>query len=222
MRFRRKGRKRPRANGMKGDWIFLMNNLCSDIIPNTDPCSALVVANTDQRFLIDSTDIDDKQDALTICRIVGEFCPLVNVVWDDSATGTVPRGFRASWHMGIYTSSVNHTSGDISQLDPANQVDLDSDRWLFLRTWLVTDLGPVGETSGGVGATPMRTFWWTPQDYAENMNTHLDIRVKRRLVEGDSLVMVNRLVSEPRHGTDIVPDHFEASYRASLRGYVKF
>lgn len=162
---------------MKGDWVVEAFNLCPEITPVTDACTAISLTSLLSFAFVDDTDVQDKQDHLTVVRQVGE---IHHSVIGQTTTGSVlePNVVTVRIDEGIYLTTADIGSGTVQVLDPRDGAAFESDQWMWRRTRRFFLLG--------TGATWFS--WASPQDYAENANSHLDIRVKRKVGLGQELI----------------------------------
>lgn len=216
MRIRRhlrgKTRRGPRP-GMKGDWLVLAIDQCGQEVHITNSCTGTgpQVEATQSFTLIDSADLTAKQDGLTVVRIVGEIVTFGYNTWITSDNLTVG---AIIMNEGIYTSTTDGTGLDV-RLDPGSPADGELDQWLWRRRFAIGM-----DTIGGVA----KEQWGSNQDYAEGMNAHLDIRVKRKLKQGTSLIYTSTAIWSPWLHSQDMPQENQMFYRQffNLRGYVKF
>lgn len=184
MRFRRRAPKRRTARRMHGDWVVGIDHNCGLPIPSDQPCTGggtdpgTFLNDTLDFSLIDTSDIQDKEDALTVVRVVGDlpmFASIRGVLADNSfllRTITVREG--------IYVSTVD-PNGVAIDMDPRTAGDMESDCWLYLRT-RTFKFAAVGVTGSHV------CMWQSGADYSQQQNDHLDLRVKRKLKRGQELI----------------------------------
>lgn len=216
MKFRRRRRlhrSRPHTAG-KGDWVVGLNSECPiDVIvtaceePTQDP--PLLFA------LVDSTDIADKQDKLTVVRTVGEIP--ATCFWQISNGGTGPVNFHSvvSLHEGIYVSTVDPL-GNVLGMDPALSADLESDSWMWLRKRILVFSGKVGGGDTIAAAAQMT-------EGSDPMGPHIDLRVKRKLEQGFELVYsAHATVSTQSFGVGALAILPQVRIYPSIRLYCRF
>lgn len=205
-RRRRHGPRIRRRPGMKGDWVVAAFARCGIPITAFPDCEAVPVTTDLVDFaLIDDTDVAAKEDSLTVCRVVGEIHPMIFATWEIAT----PAALEVTFYEGIYKTTVGDTTAVI--LDPRNDVDIGSDSWLWLRRRTATFFT--------IGAGP-KLEWWSPADYAEGMNDHIDLRVKRKINFGEELIYVCGTTKHVFAGD--LPFSLLGQLQFTLRAYVKF
>lgn len=222
MRFRRRlrGPRRARRPGMKGDWIVLAHTACpfdANIAISCDSSSPNDALNT--IALVDSNDIHDKQDHLTIVRMVGELNPTLILRYEIAAPGPNPLQGVLRCDEGIYVAGAddNSTGGE---LNPYVETDWSQDKWLWLRTQLFFPTIPTA-TDGFQTFVAVAGFGAS----LPASQPGFDVRVKRKLEFGDNLnyswtwTATPNLLGSFATGTSLVQNSI---MNASLRGYVKF
>lgn len=211
MKFRRKTRPRARRRpGMKGDWVIGAESNC--LIPldvSSDCQDTPTTALSTFLSLIDSQDLLDKEDAMTVVRIVGDVPVSFRI---STPEGSNPPLVLMTMREGIYVAGADGALpvADVIANNPALTEDLELDSWMWLRTRSFHLQGPLG---GGVA-------WQSPQDYAQLMNTHLDLRVKRKLKRGQELVYVVYCFHETLVASGSMS--LFGGFAPHLRCYVKF
>lgn len=222
MRFRHRARRHSirRRPGMKGDWVNLAKTECPFTGTNAQACdtapASLIAA---QLALIDSSDLHDKQDKLTIVRMVGAVNPVLIMEYNVSTPFSPPRKGIVQCVEGIYVTSADDNSAGGEQ-NPFIDTDFEMDTWLWLRS---TSFGiVVGGAADGfddfvlVGGSGTMT----PPSAAQ-----FDVRVKRKLEFGQNLLYACQWVAEDvlltglPTGTTLTQT---SRIVAALRGYVKF
>jgi len=211
-------RRHVRRPGMKGDWVLLAVDHCGDPLNTEDACDAPAAVHVNSVLLIDANDLGAKQDSLTIMRIVGQIETRVQLTFSVAgltAAGSGLVGFTIC--EGIYLTSIDDT-GAIVQLDPAASIDMESDHWMWRRVNNISFAinSPAGPASGTAA-----------QNVGDDRESRsIDIRVKRKLVQGDVIVYSAHCVrADSTLSTGGFGD-FALSRKADqffdLRGYVKF
>lgn len=227
MRFRHRLRRRrgiSRRPGMKGDWVTLLKTECPFSGQNPNPCDTAPESLLEDTIsLIDDQDVQEKQDSLTIVRMVGALNPVLFASYEVTAPLSSPVGGIIACHEGIYKSADGGLTDTI--LNPYNPGDFERDNWLWLRE-TAFNLVIGGDTggfdnfvlAGGAGTTSPPS---SPQ---------FDVRVKRRLSFGENLLycwcwtVQLTLVPAAQGGslpTSVLPT-FANKLTGALRGYVKF
>lgn len=202
---------------MHGDWVVGVDSPCMLPIVINDDCQADPFTSPTTDFsLIDTTDITDKEDALTVVRVVGDM-PMLSWLADTGSPG---------FHMivvtvreGIYVSTVD-PNGVAIDMDPRLPADMESDCWLYLRS-RVFKFGWIGGTDGA-GGTTKTMLWQSGGDYATQQNDHLDLRVKRKLKRGQELIYTVGAYFEELLGSGIDETFPKAALQPHLRCYVKY
>jgi len=214
MKFRRKFRgKHTRRPGMKGDWVVLAHTLCPVVGPGIPQCTELPVPSSSdliEAAFINANDLIEKEDALTIVRMVGEIHYGLSAQFDGLIT-TSPSQHAVTWDEGIYLQTTDASGVGIS-LDPRLSTDAELDTWLWRRRNIA-----VFDAVGGA----VKEQWWTNQDYASGMNAHLDIRVKRKMVRGTQLVYTAGCAQSIVFGIPSLVT-ITSWMNFNMRGYVKF
>lgn len=217
MRFRRRRPRRVKARGMHGDWVVGVDHNCMLPIVSVMKCSDTAAPNDTTDFsLLDTQDVEDKEDALTVVRIVGDV-PIVSRLKFSSE----PPGINMVVHTireGIYLSTVD-PNGVAVDMDPRLPGDMESDCWLWLRTrsFKFAYVGPATSPPPGI-------FWQAASDYNVGQNDHLDIRVKRKLKRGQELIYTVGAFHEVTEGSAVINTDFDlmGMLQPHLRCYVKY
>lgn len=168
-RVRRRRGSRRLAKGKK-DWV---------VGPwTTDRDQPLGQTGTQFYTLIDGAELEEKDDRLTVLRIVGD-------VWTvpvRTATGLADGGGKY-WY-GIKVFETDNT-GALLPVFPLDGVDADAN-WMFLRVGF-TSWEP--NTDGG-GVTRCR-YTESHHGYANSgwAGAHIDVQVKRRLQDNEVLIL---------------------------------
>lgn len=214
MRFKHRLRgKHARKPGMKGDWLVLAHSGCPVLGPTPQDCQDEADINdVFEIAFLNSADLIEKEDSMTIVRQVGEIQHFMFTLFEE---GSVPSNtlvdFLFTIDEGIYLSTVN-ASGITTPLDPRTSADAELDSWLWRRRLLVN--------FDALNAP--KEQWWSNGDYWGPMSPHLDIRSKRKLVRGNELIYccgtTFSRIGAVATGT-IVTGH-RISF--NMRGYVKF
>jgi len=217
MKSRRRRIHRPRRPGMKGDWVVGVSQACVETI-NHSNCDD--EERTPTAFsLIDSQDLMDKEDKLTVVRTVGELHATMTQIVTNSDTG--PRAFSRiyTFHEGIYVAGADASGppATVIQLDPSVSADIELDTWMWLRH---RSLIISGQVAGSAVSIVAGSFG----DGTDAMGHHIDLRVKRKLERGQELiyaanVTVSDVVSLPGNFLTFVE---VASLLPQLRLYCKF
>lgn len=228
MRFRRRhrsGRRVHRRPGMKGDWITLMKTGCPFPGEAPQPCDtapeSLVATQID---LIEGADLNDKQDALTIVRMVGAINPVLFLSYEVTAPLSSPQAGIASCHEGIYKATSN-AAGDIQVLNPFNGDDFALDSWLWLRETSFNIV--IGGAQNGFDTFALAGGAGTAFPPSA---PQFDVRVKRKLELGDDIVYAAQwtlqmtIVPVAQGGSLPTSVNLTAAslITGALRGYVKF
>lgn len=219
MRFRHKRRSRAvRRPGMRGDWVVGMDFNCPEEVSFANTCQAMAEdPPTPTDFsLIDSQDLLDKEDALTVVRIVGDvpmwvWCIDPAFVGIAAATCTIREGIYVAGADGALPTA------NVISLNPGVPGDVELDSWMWLRTRVFKFAAFQG--GGGPGATVQ---FQSGQDYAPGSNDHLDIRVKRRLKRGQELVYTACSFGHDTSGFLAANGALRVQMQGHLRCYVKF
>lgn len=209
------------ASRKKKDWVILAHTDCLQEMPSALPCQAYAfseqpdLVTTFSTSLINGADLTEKEDSLTIVRIVGEVEHLVQVVWDAGAGVTTPSTLVFQIDEMIYKS----TGGDIvggGEYDPRFGVNMELDTILWRRRLLL-----VATLSNSASGTVL-TDLGNGSESSPGMGPHLDIRTMRKLKQGDELVYsAAALRSLPFAGsTEATSVFWKAAF--NLRGFVKF
>jgi len=114
--------------------------------------------------IINLVDVLQHQDHLTLVRIVGEVYFATRTIATNVATAV-------SW--GLFKAQCDNTGAFIG-LDPANELDDDSEDWIHKKTVFLSE---------GQGGTPVGAIF--TNDYH---SAHVDIRVMRKLQGLDQLL----------------------------------
>lgn len=140
------------------------------------------VGQTGTQFytLIDGAELEEKDDKLTVLRVVGD-------IWTipvDIATGMAHGGIRY-WH-GIKVFETDNAGLILPQF-PSDFVDADAS-WMYLRVgfqcWMAQDTG-----SGARQIATIPGQSWHMYANSGWGQTHIDIQVKRRL-EGNEVLLL--------------------------------
>lgn len=228
MKFRAKMRSHRRHSPRKkGDWIILSSLPCSQPVMAPAACDDAQVqdgtetAGVTFTLLVSPADIAEKEDSLTIVRIVGE---LTHVVKFNDPAFTHTLGdycvmTRVDEH--IYKST-NEIDGSVTALDPRAEVSLEDDSILWRRTSFYTWENITTLTSQAL---------FNIMRYETRADEHVDIRVSRKLSQGEVLIhaiacTVQILAQPIGGGADLtVADVISATgvdCFFALRGYTKF
>lgn len=201
---------------MKKDWVLLLNERCPNfIIP--DPCDgAMDPLNVSYFLMLDTADLSEKQDSLTIVRCVGEI-DLGVVMTGDSGTTSGRLDAYVKTYESIFVSSLDQSDTDFVPLDPRELVSFEDDRQLWRRTGtsVLQVILPQTNVLQFVG-------------YPNRADSHIDIRVSRKLKRGEGLLYCfastisltlngNPITQESISGIPIRP-----AMTSSVRGFVKF
>jgi len=157
-------RRRTRRSGMRRqtDWIPQVNDgAFFQIDISTTP--ALIA-------LVDEVDIEEKQDHLTIERVVGEV-----FVYTRAVSGNLT---EAIIYAGIIVSDVDTSSG-VTPFSPSDDDDSEGE-WLWRRAW-----GFFPATAADVRV--LNAEW----------PTHLDVRVRRKMSQRQALLLCITAVPTP-------------------------
>ena len=153
---RRSIRRRTRRTGIRRqtDWIPTVAPITT--VQNVSPSNPALIA------LVDEVDVLDKQDHLTVERIVGEFfaIPLEN------GGNPVPVVWMAA---GIIVSDLDNTGG-VTSYNPTDPDDAEA-AWLWRKSWL-------WGTTAGIAA-PVHAF----------PITSLDVHVRRKMGQREVLLL---------------------------------
>lgn len=210
---------------MKGDWIVLAHNNCDELQNVQLHCDAERgdFLGTEKAFtFIDETDLEAKQDSLTIVRMVGEITTHLSVLF-TGGTGGIPHGLAimVTLDQGIYLAGED-PDGNATELIPSVDPDVQLDNWLWLRrATLVAECPPVAANgvvfnNGAFDADP-----------GPMTDRHVDLRAKRRMRRGQSLVYTQTVfwqnvgfgIDNPVLGTNFTA---VVGLNFQMRGYVKF
>jgi len=234
VRFRRKRRPRRAAHNRatrKGDWIILGDNACEDGIHLGDQnkCVATredLIPSTLAFTWIDDSDIEEKQDSLTIVRMVGEVINRCDFTIGGTASIPNGMGIAVTACEGIYITS-DDPNGDIQELIPGFRDDLELDNWLWLRK-RVTLVQVGGVAANGV----VYSAGGFAGEADGARSPHLDIRVARKLKRGTELIYACTYYWEDITGfTGATPGviggtgsnlSIKVGVQMQMRGYVKF
>lgn len=222
MRFRKRlSRHRPRRNpARKGDWVVLAGEACPTDCPFIIPCdSDATTANVNTFTLLDSQDLLEKADSMTVMRIVGDFNPMASWAFNTITSGG-PVQQVIMVRAGIY-KSVEDNEGAFTR-DPFHEDDFGADCWLWLRQY---DFIFDSLNNQGPGGASLEQ-WHSCQDYSPD-GSHLDLRVKRKMQQGENLLLAvgvrRSFLMAPlgiaNDGSN--PVNF-VHFTAQLRAYIKF
>jgi len=159
----RRRSRRTRRSGMRRqtDWIPQVEGTW---LQSSIALSPMLIA------LVDEVDIEEKQDHLTIERIVGEFH-----VYVRKAAGTLTEGLI---YAGIIVTDVD-TTGGVTAFSPEDDDDSEGE-WLWRRSW-----GFFPTT-----ATDVRVL-------NAEFPTHLDVHVRRKMGQRQALILSITAVPTP-------------------------
>lgn len=202
----------------KGDWVPLMREACPNrALPQ--PCE---LASFDPGFvlsflLLDTADLDQKQDKLTIVRTVGEIRQRMML------TGVVSANGRYDIYMQsfetIYVSSLSDDDASFVGIDPRTLESLEDDRQIWRRT-----SGFTQQFIHVSGTTAEDTLGQA--NYSTRADEHVDIRVSRKLEKGEGLLYSFACVTQIRQNDALIDSisglTIGCEMTGNLRGYVKF
>jgi len=218
MRFRRKRRHHTRkAGAMRGDWVIGVHENCVQLVPNEE-CDTTSPATPFGFSLIDSQDLLDKEDKLTVVRTVGELTRTGFFAVSNGATTGGSQDFAAvcTFHEGIYVAGADSsTPATVTTLDPSVGQDVELDSWMWLRH---TSLIVSGQIEPGKVVVIGAQFALGDGP----TGPHIDLRVKRKLERGQELVYTAKVtVSSITAGGDI---NFVSTFHVvpHLRMFCKF
>lgn len=176
---RRFSRARRRIAKGKKDWVVGMWTQDLD-----QPVGA---TGTQFYTLIDEQELEEKDDKLTVLRVVGD-------IWTfpQSATGGSYNGAVRYWH-GIKVFDLD-SAGALLPMSPFDANDADAD-WMYLRTGFCA-LGPdFGDPAGA----NLHTTHFRSEHLYQNAGwggEHIDIQVKRRLSARQVLILAMGAVGD--------------------------
>jgi hypothetical protein len=161
--------------------------------------------------LVDGPDVREKQDALTIVRMVGE----LSVFAVPQVLSPVPNPsyglIQVDEHIVLGTTD---DTGAVAILDPRRDLTMESDNLMWRRRTHIAL-----ECPAFAGATG---FCAVSYESTELGSPHLDIRVKRRIREGSELIYAVASSVVSTLGPLSVTQMIDLKLNANLRGYVKF
>jgi len=217
MRIRRRRSRTPhrRKPGMKGDWIIGASENCSTGIPQR-ACSSSDIPTPLAFSLIDSQDLLDKEDKLTVVRTVGEIYRSFFVETGPGASGTDFWCAQMTVHEGIYVAGSDGglPTATVIQLDPSVPQDLELDTWMWIRHTSII-CSNLSSTGGSFVSGE-------PGDGTEPLGAHIDLRVKRRLIRGEELVYVVSCTTETHVAQTGHEPVWHPKVCPNLRLYAKF
>jgi hypothetical protein len=163
--------------------------------------------------LLDHTDMAEKQDSLTIVRMVGEIIHKVRFgPFELGEGGDYSQSVRLD--EAIYLATTDDLQ-EVLAVDPTIDTSYENHNILWRRNSLYSSRAQV--TAGSVFFDEAR--------YETRADEHLDIRVMRKLKEGDNLLYSYCGVWDtfgPVGGTTPITLDPTIESRFAMRGYVKF
>lgn len=215
MRIRRRRLRSSGAQPRKKDWFVLAQTECPQIMPQPVACASFNAPDLNTVFsaaFIDGQDLLSHTDAMTIHRQVGEITHLVGFLWEKPLGGDAKAGaFVVQVDEMIYLA----TGGDASQsgeLDPRIDVNAESDQIMWRRRTCYTSFL---ERDSSVTVVTLAA------NNEPVSNAHLDIRVKRRVKQGEELIYSAGALSFPSVFLGTSPT-IEWATSFNMRGFCKF
>lgn len=209
-------RRKRAVNRMRGDWVIGIHMPCGVAVPaNVCDAGSVGIANPVFFSLIDSQDLLDKEDKLTVVRTVGEIYVGGSALWTPAGTSLSLMQKTWTLHEGIYVAGADGASPTASTiaLDPSLAEDCELDTWMWLRhrsvSWAESINAPVQVPLNFEGGT-------------EYLTQHIDLRVKRKVERGQELVYCAKITfhdDEVVGGDTVSSNWFIDAY---LRLYCKF
>jgi len=196
MRPRRRGGRRARIAKGKKDWV-----VGPWAVDRDQP-----VGQTGTQFytLIDGAELEEKDDRLTVLRIVGDLWTI-----PTDTTTNMALGGALYWH-GIKVFETDNTGAILPQF-PLDTVDADA-KWMYLRVGYTVW---VNDSFGGGARVLARTPAASTHMYGNSGwgADHIDIQVKRRL-EGNEVLLLAMGLGVPDRPYDSTAANTTSAYHA--------